>query len=103
MNASEILGLCLHHLNIFIEKEDIKLYIPHQANGRILDYIEEKEDPERQGKIFRNIEKYGNMSSATVPVALCEAVEQGRAKKGDLVVLTDVGSGLALGGALIKI
>lgn len=86
-----------------IKKEDIKLYIPHQANGRILDYIEEKEDPERQGKIFRNIEKYGNMSSATVPVALCEAVEQERVKKGDLVILADVGSGLALGGALIRI
>lgn len=86
-----------------IPEKEIKLYIPHQANGRIIDAIEERIDMEKQGRIFRNIGNYGNMSSATVPIALTEAIRQGRAKKGDLITLVDMGSGLAFGGALIRL
>jgi 3-oxoacyl-[acyl-carrier-protein] synthase-3 len=86
-----------------ISEEQVKLYVPHQANGRIIDYIENKIDPTKTGKIFRNISDYGNMSAATVPVALTEAIRKGRARKGDLVTLVDMGSGLAFGGALIRL
>lgn len=86
-----------------ISKEDVKLYIPHQANGRILDEIEKREGLTGTGKVYRNIARYGNMSSATVPVALASALAEGRAAPGDLVALMDIGSGLALGGALVRI
>jgi 3-oxoacyl-[acyl-carrier-protein] synthase III len=86
-----------------INERDIKLYIPHQANGRIIEHIEGVVDPGKVGRIYWNIKKYGNMSAATVPFALGQAVETGRAKRGDLVVLVDMGGGLSFGGALIRI
>ncbi len=80
---------------------DIDLMIPHQANVRIIMAMAKKlclsED-----KIFLNIEKYGNMSSASTAVALCEAVKQGRIKKGDIVLLDAFGSGLVWGACIIK-
>ncbi len=86
-----------------ISEKEVDLYIPHQANGRILDNVEERIDPEKTGKIFRNIEKYGNMSAATVPVALSEAIRTGKANPGNLITLVDMGSGFTLGGALIRL
>src|SRR3989344_8831865 len=75
-----------------IPKSEISKYFPHQANGRIIEAIRQREDPENIGLIYRNIDRYGNMSSATVPVALAEAIEKGEVKKGDLVSLVDMGS-----------
>ncbi|MBI2451551.1 hypothetical protein HYV50_00565 [Candidatus Pacearchaeota archaeon] len=86
-----------------IDKDAINKYIPHQANLRIIENIENRIDPEKSGRVYRNIERYGNMSAATVPIALAEAKERGDIKEGDLVVLVDMGSGLAFGGALIRI
>lgn len=86
-----------------IPEKDIRLYIPHQANGRIIEYIEEKIDPEKKDRIYWNIELYANMSAATVPFALVQAVETGKITKGDLVVLVDMGAGLSFGGALLRI
>lgn len=76
--------------------EDVDLLIPHQANLRIIDSACQRFDIPRE-KVMVNIEKYGNTSSASVPIALCEAVEEGRIKKGDLVVLVAFGAGLSYG------
>ena len=82
--------------------EDIKLVVPHQANLRIIDGARKRLGiPEE--KMFANIERHGNMSAACVPIALCEAVEEGRAGKGDLVVLVSMGGGLTWGGVLIEL
>jgi len=76
--------------------EDISLIIPHQANKRILLSVSErlKMPPE---KMYCNIEYYGNMSSASIPVALSEACNNGKVKKGDILLLTGFGAGLTWG------
>ncbi|MFH1853685.1 MAG: beta-ketoacyl-ACP synthase III [Candidatus Omnitrophota bacterium] len=81
--------------------EDIDLLIPHQANIRILMAVAKRLGlPEE--KIFMNIEKYGNMSAASTAVALVEASQYGKIKKGDNVVLVAFGGGLTYGAALIQ-
>jgi len=80
---------------------DINLLIPHQANIRILMAVAKKIGlPEE--KIFLNIEKYGNMSSASTAVALAEANKEQRIKKGDVVTLVAFGAGLTYGAVVIK-
>ncbi|MCL4557021.1 MAG: ketoacyl-ACP synthase III [Deltaproteobacteria bacterium] len=81
--------------------EDIDIVIPHQANVRIIEALTRKlgYPPE---KVFVNIQKYGNTSAASIPIALDEAVRQGRIKSGDTVLLTAFGSGLTWGASLIK-
>ena len=84
-----------------LECSDVDLVIPHQANIRILSAVAKKlRLPEE--KIYLNIEKYGNMSSASTAVALCEAVREGRIKKGDVVLLDAFGAGLVWGACVIK-
>ena len=81
--------------------DDLDYIILHQANKRIIDYVVDKYglDPE---KVPMNIEKYGNMSSATVPVLLHELNAAGKLKPGDLIALAGFGSGLAYGAAVVK-
>ena len=81
--------------------EDIDLFIPHQANRRIIDAVSDKLviPPE---KIFINIEKYGNTSSASIPIAMHEAYELGLIKPGCMTLLVVVGAGLTWGAALIR-
>ncbi len=86
-----------------ITPDALNKIIPHQANGNIIDRVEEKIDPQHTGKIYRNLDRYGNMSAATIPTALAEAIERGEIRKNDLVMLLDFGSGLTMGGAIIKI
>lgn len=81
--------------------DDVKLIIPHQANLRIIQGMAKKLGVPME-KVYVNIERYGNMSSATVPVALDEAVRGGYIQKGDLVLLTAFGGGLTWGSALIR-
>lgn len=82
--------------------DDIALIIPHQANMRIIRFAAGKLGiPEE--KFFVNIEEYGNTSSASVPIALHEARMSGRIKKGDLVILSAFGGGLASASCLIKL
>ena len=81
--------------------EDIDLVIPHQANVRIIMAMAKRLGLS-QDKIYLNIEKYGNMSSASTAIALCEAVRAGRIKKGDIVLLDAFGAGLVWGACLIK-
>ncbi|MBP1973491.1 beta-ketoacyl-ACP synthase III [Cohnella thailandensis] len=81
-------------------KQDIDLLIPHQANIRIIQAaLERLELPEE--KCVINVDRYGNMSAASIPVALAEAVEQGRVKEGDKIVLVGFGGGLTWGASTI--
>ncbi len=81
--------------------EDVNLFIPHQANTRIIDAIAKRlKCPEE--KIFVNVDKYGNTSGASIPIALDEAIKQGRLKKGDLLLIATFGAGFAWGSALIR-
>lgn len=84
-----------------IALSDVKWVIPHQANLRILQQMAKRLDLPFE-KVFLTIEKYGNISSATVPIALDEAVRSGAIQKRDLVVLTAFGGGLTWGSSLIR-
>lgn len=81
--------------------EDIDMLIPHQANLRITSYIQQKMGLPAE-KVMSNIHKYGNTTAASVPIALSEAVEEGRIKEGDLVCLAAFGSGFTWASALIR-
>lgn len=80
---------------------DVDLIVPHQANSRIIMAVAKKLGiPE--DRIYLNIEKYGNMSSASTVTALVEAVKEGRVKKGDIILLDAFGAGLVWGASIIK-
>ncbi len=81
--------------------EDIDMLIPHQANLRITSYIQQKMGLPAE-RVFSNIHKYGNTTAASVPIALSEAIEEGRIKEGDLVCLAAFGSGFTWASALIR-
>lgn len=81
--------------------EDVKLLVPHQANMRIIEGAAKRLEMSGD-RVFVNVDKYGNMSSACIPIALCEAVEQNRAGKGDLVILSGMGGGLTWGSILLE-
>ncbi|NGM62982.1 ketoacyl-ACP synthase III [Sphingobacterium sp. SGG-5] len=80
---------------------DIDLLIPHQANLRIAQFVQ-KTLKLRDDQVFNNIQKYGNTTAASVPIALCEAWEAGKIKDGDLVCLAAFGAGFTWGSALIR-
>lgn len=83
------------------KKDDIDLLITHQANLRISEFVRQKMQlPEE--KVFNNIQKYGNTTAASIPIALCEAWEGGRIKAGDLICLAAFGSGFMWGSTLMK-
>ncbi|KAA9339775.1 ketoacyl-ACP synthase III [Hymenobacter busanensis] len=80
---------------------DIDMLIPHQANLRITQYVGQKMGLSEE-KVYSNIQRYGNTTAASVPIALSEAVQEGRIKRGDLVCLAAFGSGFTWASALIK-
>ena len=80
---------------------DIKLLIPHQANLRISQFVQQKLKL-NDDQVYNNIQKYGNTTAASVPLALCEAWQEGRIKKGDLVCLAAFGSGFTWASALLR-
>jgi 3-oxoacyl-[acyl-carrier-protein] synthase-3 len=81
--------------------DDVDLFIPHQANIRIIQSATKtlKIPPE---KIFTNVERYGNTSAASIPIALCEAIEAGRVSPGSNLVLVGFGAGLSWGAAVVN-
>jgi 3-oxoacyl-[acyl-carrier-protein] synthase-3 len=81
--------------------EDIGLFIPHQANFRIIDAVAKKIGLTRD-KVIVNIEKYGNTTAATIPVAMSEAWQAGRMKKNDWIIMTAFGAGFTWGSVLLK-
>jgi 3-oxoacyl-[acyl-carrier-protein] synthase-3 len=84
-----------------LSREDIDLIIPHQANMRIVQAVAEKLDVPME-KVFTNLQKYGNTSAATIPVAMDEAYRQGRISKGDLLLMVSFGAGLTWGAVLAR-
>ncbi len=84
-----------------LAKENIDMLIPHQANIRISQFVQ-KTLGLSDDQVFNNIQKYGNTTAASIPIALCEAWEAGKIKEGDLVCLAAFGSGFTWGSALIR-
>lgn len=84
-----------------VQASDIDLFVPHQANARIVTAVVERMgiDPARA---FMNIDRYGNTSAASIPVALAEAAAAGRIDDGDLVLLSGFGAGMTWGTALLR-
>ncbi len=80
---------------------DIDMLIPHQANLRIAQFVQQKLGLS-DDQVHNNIQKYGNTTAASVPIALCEAWEAGKIREGDLVCLTVFGSGFTWGSALMR-
>ena len=84
-----------------LQTTDLDMLIPHQANLRIAQYVQQKLGLS-DDKVYNNIQKYGNTTAASVPIALCEAYEQGKIKEGDLVCLAAFGSGFTWASALLR-
>jgi 3-oxoacyl-[acyl-carrier-protein] synthase-3 len=84
-----------------LQPADINMLIPHQANLRISQFVQQKMGL-RDDQVHNNIQKYGNTTAASVPIALCEAWEQGKIKEGDLVCLAAFGSGFTWASALLR-
>jgi 3-oxoacyl-[acyl-carrier-protein] synthase-3 len=81
--------------------DDISLFIPHQANKRIIDAAAEKCGISKE-KVLINIDKYGNTTAGTIPIALSEAVDDGKIKNGDYVLLSSFGAGFTWGSILLR-
>ena len=84
-----------------VSLDEVNLVVPHQANKRILDSLAKRVGIPAE-KVFVNVHKYGNTSAGTIPVALTEAVEEGRVKSGDYILTASFGAGLTWGAGLIK-
>ena len=89
----------LKHVGLTIN--DVNLVVPHQANKRILDALG-KRIGINEDKVFVNVHKYGNTSAGTIPVALAEAMEEGRVNAGDYILFATFGAGLTWGAGLIR-
>jgi 3-oxoacyl-[acyl-carrier-protein] synthase-3 len=81
--------------------KDLALVVPHQANMRIIRAMQERLGVE-DARIMVNIDRYGNTTAGTIPLGLRDAVDEGRLKKGDLVLLVAVGAGYTSGGVLLR-
>ena len=84
-----------------VSQDDVSLFVPHQANVRIIEAVARRLDVPMD-KVAVNIDRMGNTSSASVPMALCEAVAAGRVHPGDNLVFAVFGSGLTSGAAVIR-
>jgi 3-oxoacyl-[acyl-carrier-protein] synthase III len=84
-----------------LSTKDINMLIPHQANLRISQFVQQHLGLS-DDQVHNNIQKFGNTTAASVPIALCEAYEQGRIKEGDLVCLAAFGSGFTWASALLR-
>jgi 3-oxoacyl-[acyl-carrier-protein] synthase-3 len=84
-----------------LKGSDIDVFIPHQANLRIINATAERLGL-RDGNVIINIDRYGNTTAATIPLAMNTAIEQGKLKKGSLVMLASVGAGFTVGATLLR-
>ncbi|MFL6028621.1 MAG: beta-ketoacyl-ACP synthase III [Gaiellaceae bacterium] len=84
-----------------VSVEDVDVYVPHQANVRIMDHAAQKLGIPRERMVV-NVDRYGNTSSGSIPLALADAQRDGRLKKGDLVLMTGMGAGLTWGSGLME-
>jgi 3-oxoacyl-[acyl-carrier-protein] synthase-3 len=101
--GQEIFKRAVHGMGVACEEalakvraqaSDVDLVVPHQANLRIIEAVAKRVHVPME-RVFVNVQRYGNMSSATVPVALCEALEEGRVKPGALLLMPGFGGGLS--------
>jgi 3-oxoacyl-[acyl-carrier-protein] synthase-3 len=81
--------------------QDIDLLVPHQANLRIGQFVQQKMQL-RDDQVYNNIDRFGNTTAASIPIALCEAWEKGSVKEGDLICLAAFGSGFTWASALLR-
>jgi len=95
----QVIGEALTQNNL--KSTDINLLIPHQANLRISQFVQQKMGL-RDDQVFNNIQKYGNTTAASIPIALAEAKLAGKVKEGDLICLAAFGSGFTWASALIR-
>jgi 3-oxoacyl-[acyl-carrier-protein] synthase-3 len=98
-NTGEICERLLRRHNL--TGDDLALFVSHQANKRIIMSAAERIGMPAE-KVIINIDTYGNTTAATIPLALNTAVETGRLKKGDLILLTSVGAGFTVGSVLVR-
>jgi 3-oxoacyl-[acyl-carrier-protein] synthase-3 len=84
-----------------LKPEDIDLVIPHQANLRIIKALAEKLGVPME-KVYVNVNRYGNTSAASIPIAMYEAIKEGKLKRGMNVLLTAMGGGLTWGSAVVR-
>jgi 3-oxoacyl-[acyl-carrier-protein] synthase-3 len=110
MNGSEVFKLAVKSMadacykvldEAGLSLKDVDLLIPHQANIRIIHSLGKRLKLPSE-KVFINIDRYGNTSSASIPIAMVEAKQQGRLKKGDLALLVSFGGGLVWGAVLVR-
>lgn len=110
MQGKELFKIAVHSMaealqlaaqKAHLKLSDIDLVVPHQANDRIISAVAKVLDFPKE-KIFVNIDKYGNMSAASIAVALYEAVEQGKIKRGDIVALVAFGAGLVSAANIVR-
>ena len=94
-SAQDILARC------GVSVEDVDVYVPHQANVRIIDHATRKLGFPRE-KVVMNVDRYGNTSSGSIPLALADGVADGRLRRGQLVLMTGMGAGLTWGSALMR-
>lgn len=97
-----MVGICEDILDANnLTRDDIGVLIPHQANWRIIDAVGRKFDVPSE-KVYSNVDKYGNTSAASIPIALSEALEESFVEDGDLVLLTSFGGGFTWASALLQ-
>jgi 3-oxoacyl-[acyl-carrier-protein] synthase III len=94
-SAEDLLARC------GVSVDDVDVYVPHQANVRIIDHATKKLGFPQE-KVVINVDRYGNTSSGSIPLALADAVADGRLRKGELVLMTGMGAGLTWGSALMR-
>ncbi len=94
-SAEKVLAECKRSV------DDVDVYVPHQANKRIIDHAAKKLGIPDE-KVVVNVDRYGNTSSGSIPLALADAAADGRLRKGELVLMTGMGAGLTWGSALIE-
>ncbi len=110
MNGSEVFKFATRKMGVAVEEalqkaeltpHDIDLFIPHQANLRIIEAASRRLElpPE---KVFVNVEKYGNTSAASIPIALCEAIACGRVQYGNKIAVVAFGGGLTWGALVVE-
>jgi 3-oxoacyl-[acyl-carrier-protein] synthase-3 len=81
--------------------DDVDVYVPHQANVRIIDHATKKLGVPSD-RVVINVDRYGNTSSGSIPLALADAAQDGRLRPGKLVLMTGMGAGLTWGSALMR-
>lgn len=102
--ATRVLGRALNEAlnDATMTADDIDLFVPHQANARIIEYAA-NEIGLSMDRVAMNVDRYGNTSAASIPLALCEAFEEGRIQPGDTLALVAFGAGLTWAAAIVEL